>query len=252
MSEQLIAASVYIITHNEAGNIRRALESVRRFDEIVVVDSGSEDDTLAIAAEYTDRILCQPWLGYAGQKRFALAQCRHPWALNIDADEELTPELEREIIALMQEGQADGLDIPVIDWFLGKPMLSRPNHRIRFFRRDRGRYDEVEVHESIRIEGRVIRSHYPLLHYSMPTIEFRLEKQNRYSSLKAREKHQQERKARRMKLVLAMPVSFLKSYLLRSGWRDGSRGFINAMMTSYYAFLKEAKLYELQVNGDGE
>jgi len=96
----------------------------------------------------------------------------------------------------------------------------------------------------------VVAARHPLLHYSLPSIEFRLQKQNRYSSLKAGEKHRQGRQAGLLKLLFAMPVSFFKSFLLRGGWRDGSRGFINAMMTSYYAFLKEAKLYELQVNDE--
>lgn len=250
MSDDRITASVYIIACDEEHNLRRALDSVRRFDDIVVVDSGSSDATPDIAREYTDRVIHHEWTGYAGQKRFALGQCRHPWVLNIDADEAVTPELEQEIIGLMKRGDADGLDIPIVDRFLGRSMHSRPNRRIRFFRRDRGRYDETAVHESIRIDGKVVAARHPLLHYSLPSIEFRLQKQNRYSSLKAAEKRQQGRQAGLLKLLFAMPVSFFKSLLLRGGWRDGTRGFINTMMTSYYAFLKEAKLYELQVNDE--
>ncbi len=247
MSDRRIPASVYLITCDEEHNLRRALESVRHFDDIVVVDSGSRDATLTIAREYTDRVIHQPWLGYAGQKRFALAQCRHPWVLNIDADEVLTPELEREIVACMERDDIDGLDIPVVDHFLCARTHSRPNRRIRFFRRDRGGYDEADVHESIRVDGKVSPATHPLLHYGLPSIGFRLQKQNRYATLRAREKYRKGRRAQLPKLLLAMPLAFIKAYLLRGGWRDGRRGLINAMMIGYYAFLKEAKLYELQV-----
>lgn len=244
MSSHKIPASVYIITLNEAHNIGRALESVKHFSEIILVDSGSKDDTLKIAKRYTDMVIHQDWLGYAGQKSFAMAKCKHPWVLNIDADEELTAALENEIRKLVEQNEVDGLDIPIIDSFLGGPLHSKANRRIRFFRKEKGHYNDVEVHESISVNGRVIPANSPLLHYSFGSLEERTNKLNHYSTLKAEEKAVKGKQSSILKLILVMPAIFLKGYLLRKGFLDGRRGFINAMMTAYYAFLKEAKLYE--------
>lgn len=242
-----IPASVYIITLNEAPNIQRVLESVRDFDEIVIVDSGSTDGTLDLAVPYTQRIIHQDWLGYAGQKRFSLAQCSHEWVLNLDADEQLTPELQDEMVGLMMSDAADGLDIPIVDHFLGRRMHAKANSRIRFFKKALGSYQECEVHESIQVNGRVLSSQGQILHYSHRSIEWRMDKLNRYSSLRATEKYRKGKAFSLAKLALVMPVMFFKSYLLRRGYRDGIPGVVNAMMMGYYAFLKEAKLYELRL-----
>lgn len=245
MSDQKIPASVYIITLNEAHNLERALESVKSFSEIIVVDSGSEDGTQEIARNFTDQVIHQDWLGYSGQKSFAMAQCNHQWVLNLDADEELTSALKNEIQNLIKRDEVDGLDIPIVDRFLGAPVHARSNRRIRFFRKDKGHYNDVEVHESISVDGLIVPAKHPLRHYCFRTLAERTTKLNLYSSLKAEEKATKGKHANILKLILVMPVMFLKNYLLRRGFLDGQRGFINAMMTSYYAFLKEAKLYEV-------
>ncbi len=244
VSENKIPASVYIITLNEERNIQRALKSVKAFDEVILVDSGSTDSTKEIAQRFTNQVSHQDWLGYAGQKSHALALCSNSWVLNIDADEELTSELEREIRDLIQQDDADGLDIPIVGQFLGIWPHSKANRRIRFFRKERGHYNDVEVHESISVEGKVKIAKGALHHYSFETLAERMEKLNNYSTLKAQEKANRGKRSSLLKLLLVMPLMFFKSLFVRRGILDGRRGFINAMMTSYYAFLKEAKLYE--------
>ncbi|MCP3867247.1 MAG: glycosyltransferase family 2 protein [Gammaproteobacteria bacterium] len=248
MSESRVPASVYIISFNEERNIERALKSVSRFAEILVVDSGSSDRTVEIARRYTDKVSHQEWLGYSRQKQLALEKCTYPWALNLDADEALTPALEHEIEAMIERDDADGLDIPIVDRFLGAPLRARANRRIRFFRKQKAIYNAVDVHESISVDGRVLQAKAHLLHYSFANLAERTDKLNLYSSLKAGEKARRGKRAGLTKLITIMPLMLFKGFVLRRGFLDGRRGFINAMMTSYYAFLKEAKLYEEELS----
>lgn len=243
----MIAASVYIITKNCEATLRGTLASVHDFAEIVLVDSGSTDQTLQIAAEFGCRIQHQDWLGFARQKQLALELCQQDWVLNLDGDEELSDELRAEIIACIAEQRADGLDIPIFDYFLGHapPRWGRPNRRIRFFRRALGGYDTgVQVHESVQVQGRVLAAQGGIRHYGENSIAVKVDKNNHYSELRARDKAAGGKRASVLKMVLAFPLAFLKSYLLRRAFLNGRRGFINSMVNGFYAFLKEAKLYE--------
>lgn len=147
----MIKASVYIICKNEEKHIKRVLESVKEFNEIIIVDSGSTDNTLEIAKNYTHTIYYQEWMGFAKQKEYARSLCTNEWVLNLDADEELTNELKNEIINTINENKIDGLNIKISSLYLGKfnSEKSKFNRRIRFFRKDLGYYPEKLVHESI-------------------------------------------------------------------------------------------------------
>lgn len=242
-----IPASVFIICKNEAANIGRALESVDKFDDIVLVDSGSTDETLEIARRYPCRRYFQAWLGYARQKQLALELCRHDWALNIDADEELSPELRAEIAAFLQApGNHAGLSIPIRESFSG--VLSHPrthqNRHIRFLHRARGHYDSSDVHEGIVLDGPAAKARHPILHYGESSIAVKVAKNNAYSTLRAEERHRKGRKPSISKLIVIFPVMFLKSYFIRRAYLNGWRGFVIAMTNAFYAFLKEAKLFE--------
>lgn len=242
-----IPASVFIICKNEAANIERALESVKMFDDIVLVDSGSTDETLEIAKRYPCRRYFQAWLGYARQKQLALDLCKHDWALNIDADEELGSELRREIETFLKApGNHAGLSTPIRESFSGA--LTSPgthqNRHIRFLNRKHGRYNNPDVHEGIVLDGPAARAKHPILHYGESSIAVKVAKNNSYSTLRAEERHRKGRKPSIAKLVLIFPVMFLKSYLLRRAYLNGWRGFVVAMTNAFYAFLKEAKLFE--------
>lgn len=243
----MIPVSVYIITKNCEATLRQTLSSVADFAEIILVDSGSIDNTVDIAQEFNCKIYHQDWLGFAKQKQLALSYCQSEWVLNLDGDEVLSPLLKQEIVECIKNNEFDGLDMPIEDYFLGFPpdKNSRFNHRIRFFRKAKGSYDlGVEVHESISVQGRVKRSKGTIQHYGENSIFVKVTKSNQYSELKALEKAKKGKQASLVKLVLVMPLTFIKSYFLRRAILNGKRGFITSVLNSYYAFLKEAKLYE--------
>lgn len=243
----MIPVSVYIITKNCEATLADTLASVADFAEIVLVDSGSSDNTLAIARQFNCRIYHQEWLGFARQKQLALSYCQSEWVLNLDGDEVASPLLRADIERCIQENKVDGLDIPIEDYFLGfaPDKHSRFNHRIRFFRKAKGGYDlGVEVHESISVQGQVERTKGAIQHYGENSIFVKVTKGNQYSELRAIEKFNKGKKYNLLKLVLVMPLTFIKSYFLRRAILNGKRGFITSVLNSYYAFLKEAKLYE--------
>lgn len=243
----MIKASVYIICKNEEKHIKRVLESVKDFDEIVIVDSGSTDNTLNIAKEYTNKIFNQDWLGFAKQKEYAKSLCQNEWVLNLDADEQLTEELKKEIEKVIEENKIDGLDIKISSQFLGKfnSEKSKFNRRIRFFRKSAGHYPDKLVHESIVVKGKINKANGFIYDYGTMDLKTHLSKINEYSSLRADEKFAKNKKASFSKLLFVFPLSFFKSFIIKRGFLNGMRGFIAAMNNAFYAFLKEAKLYEL-------
>lgn len=243
----MIKASVYIICKNEEKHIKRVLESVKDFDEIVIVDSGSTDNTLNIAKEYTNKIFNQDWLGFAKQKEYAKNLCQNEWVLNLDADEQLTEELKKEIEKVIEENKIDGLDIKISSQFLGKfnSEKSKFNRRIRFFRKSVGHYPDKLVHESILVKGKINKANGFIYDYGTMDLKTHLSKINEYSSLRADEKFAKNKKASFSKLLFVFPLSFFKSFIIKRGFLNGMRGFIAAMNNAFYAFLKEAKLYEL-------
>ena len=243
----MIEASVYIICKNEEKHIRRVLESVRDFSEIIVVDSGSSDNTLNIVKEFTNNIIHQDWLGFAKQKEFAKNLCTKDWVLNLDADEEITNKLKNEIVKTIKENKIDGLNIKISSSFMGEfnSEKSKFNRRIRFFRKSAGYYPEKLVHESIVVNGKINDADGFIYDYGTLDLKTHLNKINEYSSLRAEEKFAKNKKASIIKLLLVFPLSFIKSFIIKRGFLNGFRGFIAAMNNSFYAFLKEAKLYEL-------
>ena len=242
----MIKASVYIICKNEEKHIKRVLESVKEFDEIIIVDSGSTDNTLEIAKNYTKNIYNQEWMGFAKQKEYARSLCTNEWVLNLDADEELTNELKNEIINTINENKIDGLNIKISSLYLGKfnSEKSKFNRRIRFFRKDLGYYPEKLVHESIIVNGKIKKAKAFIYDYGTIDLKTHLDKINAYSSLRAQEKFGRNKKSSLLKLLFVFPLAFFKSYFIKRSFLNGTRGFIASMNNSFYAYLKEAKLYE--------
>ena len=243
----MIKASVYIICKNEEKHIKRVLESVKEFTEIIIVDSGSIDNTLEIAKNYTDNIYHQEWMGFAKQKEYARSLCSNEWVLNLDADEELTIELKNEIISTINENKVDGLNIKISSLYLGKfnSEKSKFNRRIRFFRKDLGYYPDKLVHESIIVNGKIKKAKGFIYDYGTIDLKTHLDKINAYSSLRAEEKFEKNKKSSLFKLLFVFPLAFFKSYIIKRSFLNGTRGFIASMNNSFYAYLKEAKLYEL-------
>ena len=243
--------SVVIITHNEEANIRRTLESVTWADEIVVVDSGSADNTVAVCREYTGKVFHQDWLGYGRQKNLAIERSSGEWILSLDADEPIEPELAEEIRGIISSnGAADGYRIPRKTFFLGKRIKHGgwyPDYNLRLFRRGRGRFQERAVHEAVRVEGRVGRTRGAIEHYAYPDLASYLSSINRYSSLAVdvmAQKGISVFQASWMNLLFRPVLTFLFKYVVRMGFLDGKPGLVLNLFHSYYVFAKYAKAWE--------
>jgi glycosyltransferase involved in cell wall biosynthesis len=245
--------SVAIITLNEERNIRACLESVKWADEIVVCDSGSTDRTLVIASEYGARTFHDAWRGFAAHKNLAVERCRHPWVLVVDADERVTPPLQREIEAVLADPAArDGYLVPRRNYFLGRWIRGcgwYPDATIRLFRRGRGRFAERAVHEAVVVDGRLGRLTAPLEHFTYESIGAFLQRMDRYSTLAAEELERAGRRAHVWDLVGRPVWTFLRMFLLQGGWRDGWPGLVISGLYAASTFSKYAKLWELARTG---
>ena len=246
-----INASVYIICCNEERYIGRLLDNVKEFKEIILVDSGSTDQTLVIAEKFPNvTIYRQPWLGYAKQKAFALSKCTNNWVLNLDADEILSDELKNEIRSVIASNNCDALSCQLAEVFLGKTAhpFSKHADKIRFFKKTHGQYDlDILVHESISIKGKISSVKGVIYHHGLSSIETMVEKNNQYSSLAACTKFAQKKKSNILKMIFSFFWAFFRAYFLKRFFLNGVQGFIHSMSIGFYAFLKEAKLYELEV-----
>lgn len=244
----MIPCSVYIVTLNCGPWLEQTLESVKDFTEVIILDSGSTDDTYKIAQSFANtRISHQDWQGYAAQKSLALAQCQHDWVLNLDGDEVLSTELKKQIEHTISENKIDALITPINDVFLGVPNSkhTKKHAKVRFFRKAKGQYDLAnKVHENVMVDGQSVRAEGDIYHYGESSIFVKVEKNNQYSELKATEKFQKAKKPNLLKLIGVMPLTFFKSYVIRRSCLNGWRGFVNSMVNAFYAFLKEAKLFE--------
>ena len=237
--------SVIVITKDEAGSIRPCLESVSWADEIVVVDSGSSDDTAAICREYTDKVTVTDWPGFGPQKNRALDAARGEWVLSLDADERVSPELRAAIEAAMADpGAAAAFRMPRSSSYCGRFMRHGgwwPDYVTRLFRRGRARFSDDLVHERLVVDGEVGSLSSPLLHEAFRDPEEVLQKVNAYSSAGARMMAQRGRKATLAGAVARGLWSFLRSYVLRAGFLDGREGFMLAVSNAegtYYRYLK--------------
>ena len=241
--------SATIITLNEERNIARAIESVRFCDDVLVVDSGSTDRTLQVAASLGARTLRNEWAGYAAQKNFAADRAEHEWVLSIDADEEVGPELASEIASLKADApDRAGYDFPRLARYCGRWIRHSgwyPDRKVRLYRRDLGRWTGDYVHESVRLSGTAGHLRGDLLHYTCDSIEQHRRSVDRYTDLAALEIHASGRPVPAWRLALAPVHSFVKSYLLQRGFLDGSAGWTIARMAARYALLKYSKARRL-------
>lgn len=244
------ALSVTIVTRNEAARVGACLESAAWADEIVVVDCGSSDGTQELCRARGAVVLDRPWAGYAAQKNLALGEARHPWVLSLDADERVSGELKAQIEAILAaDGPCDGYRLPRKNIFFGKWLRHGdlwPDHQIRLFRRGRGRFNAKAVHESVEVEGRVGELTAPLEHRSYDKLEEFFSRQVRYAALAAGERASRGEAAGAGDLFLRPLGRFVKSYVLKGGWRDGAEGFIAAAGSAFYVFMRAAFLWEMR------
>jgi len=241
--------SVTVITRDEEDALRRCLESVAWADEIVVVDAESTDKTVEVARAFTDSVFVRPWPGFAAQKNFALDHAGGDFILSLDADEEVTPALRDEIVAVLAQAPADvaAYAVPRQNIFWGAWVRHGglyPDWQVRLLRRGRGRFGDVAVHESVRVDGQVVRLRSPLLHRSYRDVSDFLARADRYSSLAADDRLRHGPPVTAAELVLRPAGRFLGMYVLRAGFLDGWRGFLLAALYAYYVFIRSAKVWE--------
>jgi glycosyltransferase involved in cell wall biosynthesis len=244
--------SATVLTLNEEANLRACLESLAWVDEIVVVDSGSTDATLAIAREFTDRVFVQPWAGFTRQKNFASDQCSHRWVLNLDADERVTDALRDRIVALLAAPQQNGYSFPRKNFFLGRWMRHGgwyPDAVLRLFRRDLGRFGGIDPHPSVLLPaGRAAYVPEPMLHYTYTSLGHYVSKQYGYANAAAQvmATDGKTRGSTLLRLIVKPPWRFLENYFWKLGLLDGVHGFLAAVGSAYIAFLREARIWELK------
>jgi len=215
LQDKKLPISVFIVCQDEEQHIERLLKSCSRFDEIILVDSGSTDKTLKIAEKFPVKIFHQDWLGYAKQKQFALEKCSHEWVLNLDADEELNDAIVEEFARFIQSGEADALRTKRDDLFMGKKMSrfsKRPNN-LRLYRKSKAHFSsETLVHETAQVDGEEASTSLGFTHYGYNHLADVVNKNNQYSSLKAQEKFNKGKKFSYLKLLFIFPLIFIKMY----------------------------------------
>ena len=242
--------TVTIITKNEAAHIGAAIDSAAWADEIVVVDSNSTDDTVAIASARGVRVESRQWTGWIDQKNFAASLASNDWILSLDADERVTPPLAQEIRGMLAETPPhSAYKVPRITFHLGRWIRTTdfyPDYQTRLYDRRRGRWTGHYVHESVAVTGSVGRLTQELEHYSYTDLGDHLDRINTYSTLAARQMFERGRRASVFDLITQGPAAFLRNYILRRGILSGSTGLVLSTVNAYSVFLKFAKLWELQ------
>ena len=246
--------SACITCGNEEHNIRRCLSSVTWADEIVVVDSYSQDKTVEIVREFTDNVHQQEWLGYIGQKNFIKNLASHPWILFVDADEEISPELRDEILHEFNSGankDVGGYEFPRLVKFLGKWIYHGdwyPDMKLRLFRKDVGICEGVEPHDRVRVEGEVRRLQGHLHHYTYDDIADMVNTLNRFSSIASDVRFEKHQHPGWTDFLFRPFYRFIKCYFIKSGYKDGFIGMLIAVTAAYSTFIKYAKLREHEIN----
>lgn len=236
--------SAIVITRNEAANIVDCLASVAFCDERIVVDGGSDDDTVALARAAGARVETHAWEGFGKQKNFALSLATGDWVLSLDADERVSAPLAAEIAQAIASGTADAYAVPRLSSFCGRTMRHSgwyPDYVVRLFRRGRANFSDDLVHERVVCEGTVGRLNNALHHAPVRRLEDALARMDRYSTAGAEMLVASGRKVSFMSGILHGFWTFVRTYVLQGGFRDGAEGFLLAIANaegSYYRYMK--------------
>ena len=248
--------SVVIITFNEEENILKCLNSVRDIaDEIVVLDSGSTDNTIHICEEQGCRILYRAFDLHAKQKQYAVNQAKYDWILSIDADETISDELKVEIKSLFRgdmvpetNGQPikSGYIIPIRLFYMGHRMkMSGETKAIRLFDRRKGGFPQVSVHEYVKVDGSIGTLKKEIIHHSYRDIAHHIQKINTYTSYAAEGNRKANKSFSKSWVFFKFPVTFFIHYFIRGGILDGYPGFMWAFFAAFYTSVKIAKTIEM-------
>ncbi len=237
--------SATIITFNEERNIARVVESLRCCDEILVLDSGSNDRTVEIAEKLGARVVEASWHGYAAQKNIAVELASHDWILSLDADESLSEALEAEIWQIKKAGPLfDGYTMPRLAQYLGRWILHSgwyPDRKIRLFNKRKAKWVGDFVHESVKVDGSVGHLSSNLLHFTCDSLSEHLRTMDGYTTLAAQEIASRGTNISIGRLLFDPFITFLRTYIFNRGFLDGVEGLTIAYMAALYNFVKYAK-----------
>jgi (heptosyl)LPS beta-1,4-glucosyltransferase len=246
----MMRISALIIAKNEKLSIARAVKSLEGLDEVLVLDSGSSDNTPAIAREAGARVSPTDWPGFAEQRRRALSLAKNEWCLFLDADEELDGEMRSGLLGFEPETGVSGYYLKRTNYFLGKRLKHgrwARDRQLRLFLKEKAFITDRQVHEGVEIKGAT--KNWPtgsILHHTVPTLQKYLEKQNLYTTLEAGQKTAAGEMFSVLKFVFSPTNEFLKLYIWQGGCLDGMRGFILAALSSMYKYSVWAKMYQQQ------
>ena len=238
--------SVVIITLNEAHNIKRCLESVSFADEIVVVDSGSTDNTVEIVKGFTDKVYHQDWLGFGPQKNKAIAKATGEWILSIDADEVVTDELALSIREAIDTDQRNIAFAIRRESFFCNRLIKHGDWRndwiLRLFRGNEAKFNAEPIHESVLFSGKQIKLSGMLTHFTQVSISASLEKMNAYSDLTAKRLNAKKKSSSLCMALMHYWWTFFRGFILKRGFLDGRHGFLVAQLSALGSYMKYVKV----------
>ena len=229
--------SVVIITKNEENFIEDAIKSAQFAEEIIVLDSSSTDKTCQIAKKLGAKVYQQQWLGFGAQKNKAIDIAANEWIFVLDSDERITLDLKMEIIETLNHPLFDAYHVARLNNFFGRNIKTcglYPDYSIRLFKRSKGRFDNVPVHESVRVEGKVSKLKNHMIHLAFDSVDEFVAKQKKYAKLSIRRKSL-------IKALIAPWWTFIRLYFFRLGFIDGKRGFLISKIYAMYTFWKYFK-----------
>ena len=229
--------SVVIISKNEEKFIADAVKSASFANEVLVLDSGSTDETCSIAKNLGAKVMHQDWLGFGMQKNKAVELASNDWVFVLDSDERITLELQSEILSTLKNPMTDGYHVARLNNFFGKNIRYcglYPDYSIRLFNREKGKFNDVTVHESVQINGDTDKLKNHMIHLAFDTVEEFSNKQKKYATLSQKNKNL-------IKAFISPIWTFLKIYIFRLGFIEGWRGFIIAKVYAQYTFWKYRK-----------
>jgi glycosyltransferase involved in cell wall biosynthesis len=247
----MVLLSAVIITYNEEGNIERCINSLKNIaDEVIVVDSYSTDNTVALAATQGAKVIQRIFNGYGEQKHFAQLQAANDWILSLDADEVVSPELESSILEVKTNPRFNAYEVNILPNYCGHWIRHcgwYPEPKIRLWNRTKGAMNNNMVHEEWMLNdktGRIGHLKGDLLHYSYRTVSDHVRKLEQYSELKARAAVAQGKKVTLLMVWLAPKWAFFANYFLKAGFLDGYYGYVVCKISSFYTYAKYIKVWQ--------
>lgn len=251
-----LPVSVIVLTKDEEPNLPGCLASLIWAAEVVVIDSGSKDKTMAIARKAKARVYVNPWPGFTAQRNFALSKCSQPWVLSLDADERAAPDLVAAIRGLLNAGpDKAGYRVPEVNNYFGRWLRYGgiyPGAHMVFYRRAGARYQsgEADVHEGVQVpDPGLLNGH--LIHHAYPSLELALDKLNSYTTVEAEGRLKRGVKPSWRGLLFKPIERFFKNYVLKRGFLDGPQGLLYSALTGYYTFVFHLKIWERSLRNHG-